>query len=96
MSFHGSHTVPPHNLYGDHGPRCFWCSGLGAVLTMGREGAPTRYTSRCRCHGTGVDLEVVRDTKLATLEREGVQKFGESFDQLMQALGAKHKTLAAA
>ncbi len=40
----------------------------------------------------GVGYEDVTDT----LEREGVEKFSESFDQLIQALGAKRETLAPA
>ncbi len=40
----------------------------------------------------GVDYDDVTDT----LEREGVEKFSESFDDLLSALGAKHQTLVAA
>jgi transaldolase len=40
----------------------------------------------------GVDYDDVTDT----LEREGVEKFAESFDELMQALAGKRETLAAA
>jgi transaldolase len=40
----------------------------------------------------GVDYDDVTDT----LEREGVEKFAESFDELMQALSAKRETLAPA
>jgi transaldolase len=40
----------------------------------------------------GVDYDDVTDT----LEREGVEKFSESFEQLMQALDAKRETLAPA
>ena len=40
----------------------------------------------------GVDYEDVTDT----LEREGVEKFSESFDQLLAALGAKQESLAPA
>ena len=40
----------------------------------------------------GVDYEDVTDT----LEREGVEKFSESFEELLQALGAKRSSLVAA
>ncbi len=40
----------------------------------------------------GVDYDDVTDT----LEREGVEKFSESFDELLSALGAKHNSLVAA
>jgi transaldolase len=40
----------------------------------------------------GVDYEDVTDT----LEREGVEKFAESFEQLLQSLGAKRQSLAPA
>jgi transaldolase len=40
----------------------------------------------------GVDYDDVT----STLEREGVEKFAESFDQLMQSLGAKQQSLAPA
>jgi transaldolase len=40
----------------------------------------------------GVDYDDVTDT----LEREGVEKFSESFEELMQSLGAKRKSLAPA
>ena len=40
----------------------------------------------------GVDYDDVTDT----LEREGVEKFSDSFEELMQALGAKRESLAPA
>ncbi len=40
----------------------------------------------------GVDYDDVTDT----LEREGVEKFADSFEQLLQALVAKQRTLAPA
>ena len=40
----------------------------------------------------GVDYDDVTDT----LEREGVEKFSESFEELMQALRAKRESLAPA
>jgi transaldolase len=40
----------------------------------------------------GVDYDDLTDT----LEREGVEKFAESFDELLAALSAKRESLAAA
>jgi transaldolase len=40
----------------------------------------------------GVDYDDVT----ATLEREGVEKFSASFEQLLQSLGAKRESLAPA
>jgi transaldolase len=45
-----------------------------------------------RLAAAGVDYDDVTDT----LEREGVEKFAESFHQLIEALAAKRKTLAPA
>ena len=63
--------VPPHNLFGDHGPICPWCSGLGRYLQLGSAGWVTRSTTPCRCRGTGVDQELLqlreRDTLLARI-----------------------------
>ena len=39
-----------------------------------------------------MDYDDVTDT----LEREGVEKFSDSFDELLQALHAKHESLAPA
>jgi hypothetical protein len=50
---------PQRNLYGDLGPRCPTCSGLGAVLALQSDGSKTRYTSRCRCGGSGLDVESI-------------------------------------
>lgn len=62
--------VPPHNLFGDHGPRCRLCSGLGSVLRLpvGSSGL-TRAASRCLCGGTGIDREQVREGEYAALLR---------------------------
>lgn len=63
-------VVPPHNLFGDHGPRCRQCSGLGSVLRLPASLAgPTRAASQCACGGTGVDRELVRDGEYASLLR---------------------------
>jgi hypothetical protein len=57
-----------NNLYGTLGPLCPWCSGLGRTLSMGAEGCPTRYASRCRlCGGIGVDVDQVRAAELTSL-----------------------------
>jgi transaldolase len=45
-----------------------------------------------RLQEAGVDYEDVTDT----LEREGVEKFAESFRELMEALAAKRESLAPA
>lgn len=50
---------PERNIYGDLGPRCPTCSGLGAVLALSVDGSKTRYTSRCRCGGSGMDLDTI-------------------------------------
>lgn len=49
---------PQRNIYGDLGPRCPVCSGLGSYLRLGGEsmGGVTRYASQCGCHGSGLDL----------------------------------------
>lgn len=61
--------IPTHNLFGDHGPLCPACSGLGQVLRLGSAGAPTRFTSKCLCGGTGVDREAVREREMMGLLR---------------------------
>lgn len=48
---------PQRNIHGDLGPRCPVCSGLGAFFQMGGETGITRSTSRCRCEGSGLDLD---------------------------------------
>lgn len=63
--------LPPHNLFGDHGPRCPHCSGLGQVLALGGGGRPvTRSTSRCTCKGTGIDQEALLGLRLSEMERQ--------------------------
>jgi hypothetical protein len=59
--------IPPHNLFGDHGPLCPHCSGLGAVLRLPSDGRPTRSTSRCTCGGTGVDHDLVMRNQISAL-----------------------------
>lgn len=61
---------PPEarNIYGNLGPQCPVCSGLGHVLRVGGGGAPvTRSTSRCTCDGTGVDLMAVQRHQISSL-----------------------------
>lgn len=47
---------PQRNIYGDLGPRCPTCSGLGSFLRLGGEGNVTRHASKCGCHGSGLDI----------------------------------------
>lgn len=45
------------NIFGDIGPRCPVCSGLGAFLRLGGgEQGVTKSTTRCGCDGSGIDL----------------------------------------
>lgn len=60
-------VIPPHNLFGDHGPRCPMCSGLGRYLSLGSEGRPTRSASRCACNGTGIDQDVLREQRIESI-----------------------------
>lgn len=57
MSLASVGQLPPHNLFGQHGPRCPCCSGLGSNLSLpGASGRVTRYASRDpHCRGTGID-----------------------------------------
>jgi len=50
---------PSRNIAGDLGPRCPACSGLGAFLALGSGDRVTRATTKCRCHGSGLDLEAI-------------------------------------
>ena len=59
-----------HNLYGQHGPRCPVCSGLGRVIILGSSGMPTKSSSQCGCKGTGIDLELIRENKMESLDKE--------------------------
>jgi hypothetical protein len=63
------HPTLVTNLYGQHGPRCPVCSGLGRVLPM-VAGMTTRSTQRCQCKGTGIDLEAVRQSRELALIAE--------------------------
>lgn len=55
------------NLFGNLGPQCPACSGLGHVLRLGAAGAPTRYTAKCVCGGTGVDREAMQAREMSSL-----------------------------
>lgn len=45
------------NIYGDLGPRCPKCSGLGFTLSLGKmNGRHDGFPSRCYCEGSGIDL----------------------------------------
>jgi transaldolase len=77
-------TMPEETImaYQDHGdPEPRLASGLQAA-----EGVLAELKR------VGVDYDDVTDT----LEREGVEKFAESFTELLQALGAKRESLAPA
>jgi len=77
-------TMPEETIkaYQDHGqPQ--------PRLTQGLDEAQAVFAALERA---GVDYEDITET----LEREGVEKFADSFDQLMQALSAKRESLAPA
>ena len=57
-----------------------------------QSGLPEAHRVFAELKQAGVDYEDVTDT----LEREGVQKFADSFDELMSSLQAKRKALAVA
>lgn len=59
-----------HNLYGQHGPRCRPCSGLGFVLALSSGGGVTRYASQCRCEGTGIDKDLVIEATMSAIQRQ--------------------------
>jgi hypothetical protein len=58
--------IPPSNIFGDHGPRCRHCSGLGAVLRLSPYGV-TKNALRCTCGGSGVDLEIVQAAQMSNI-----------------------------
>lgn len=61
---------PPEakNIFGNLGPQCPICSGLGSVLRVGGGGSPvTRSTTRCSCNGTGIDLAAVQRNQIESL-----------------------------
>lgn len=58
-----------HNLFGELGPICYMCSGLGWVLRMGSSDFVTKSASRCTCGGTGVDLDATRLSERQRLEK---------------------------
>lgn len=58
-----------HNLYGQHGPRCRPCSGLGWTLML-RDSGVTRTGTRCKCEGTGIDKELVMEASMSQMQRE--------------------------
>jgi len=75
-------TMPEETIvaYQDHGePQPRLESGLGDARKLFDE-----------LERAGIDYEDLTDT----LEREGVEKFASSFDELMQALSAKRESLA--
>lgn len=64
---------PQRNIFGDLGPRCPRCSGLGSVLTISSHGTVVRSTSQCTCQGSGLDLGLIeradRETMWAAIHR---------------------------
>lgn len=71
---------PQRNLFGDLGPRCPTCSGLGAYLSLADSAAGVvRQTTRCRCDGTGLDL--------AGLERQDREDLWRVVHQLESRFG---------
>lgn len=67
------------NIYGDLGPRCIPCSGLGyyAHCSMA-EGQRTARTMHCGCEGSGIDL--------IALEREDREKMWSRIVELESIL----------
>lgn len=61
---------PQRNLYGDLGPRCPVCSGLGSYLRLGGSDGVTKSTSRCRCNGSGLDLVGIERTDREAMWRQ--------------------------
>ena len=59
---------PPNtaNIYGDYGPLCPACSGLGHVLKIS-DSNPHFQAARCICKGTGVDIELMRQREMDSL-----------------------------
>lgn len=74
---------PARNLFGQHGPRCYWCSGMGYMLkapAVPHWMPPTKATSRCACGGSGLDHESLRRDefqsvveKLARMEKDNIR-----------------------
>ncbi|MCC6989932.1 MAG: hypothetical protein IT181_13085 [Acidobacteria bacterium] len=95
-------TRPPHNLFGDRGPRCPACSGLGRRFVLGNpSGTRLQQTSQCACKGTGIDLERVRDQReaallaeIATLRADVAlsMKAGQSFARQLKKLERRFAT----
>lgn len=64
---------PERNLYGDLGPRCGPCSGLGYHFRPGvstQRGLELNATSRCACGGSGLDIEAIERADRESLWRE--------------------------
>lgn len=58
------------NIYGDLGPRCPKCSGLGWTLNLGKMSGPAPhdgFPTRCYCEGSGIDL-----AQIERLDREAL------------------------
>ena len=74
---------PDRNIHGDLGPRCVKCSGLGSYLVLGGgEAGVTRATSRCGCHGSGIDL-----LRLDRMDREQLWQRILAIESKMGAAG---------
>lgn len=89
---HGMPLGPPTNIFGDLGPRCESCSGLGHFLrpnmTSGLSG--TRYTTKCTCKGTGVDIEVTMRNEIDALVRR-IADMEQNFLKQLEARTPKHR-----
>lgn len=59
-------NLPSHNLYGDHGPRCPKCSGLGRYIGL-VPGQLVQWTTICMCKGTGVDPTFTEEQRWASV-----------------------------
>lgn len=71
---------PQRNLSGDLGPRCPTCSGLGHYLAFSTTGV-TRSTTKCRCEGSGIDLDL--------LERADRESLWQAIHQIESRMGVE-------
>lgn len=61
------------NIFGDLGPRCPSCSGLGMTLRLlgpSNNGGVIGSPSGCKCHGSGLDIEKIERADRESLWRE--------------------------
>lgn len=56
------------NLYGRYGPRHELCSGLGQIFHLPYPGGrSTKSPSKCACHGSGVDVELLMRRQISDM-----------------------------